>query len=713
MKKLVSLFLTLCVLLSLAIPALGESIPATFLYVATDGNDTNAGTIDAPFQTLQAAIKASRALDGTVVINMRGGTYQVTETITLTEEDHDLVIRAYQDEDVVLTGGTELSLADFKPCEGTAFLDALVDQSVRENILCANILELGVTDMGEIKAGHASESYMDGRMEYAPTLSFNSSFLPIARYPNSETEYLYTDTILRDGLDPADVGDPHDTATVQYTVKDAAERFAKWKWEDVFCQGYFAFEWFISFGPSQYDADSRSVISVIGNDYYPKHEAVMSNRRVKFFNVPEEMDMAGEWYLDRETGVLYLIPTEEMTQDGKLIFTGTEASLISMNAARNVTLQGITLMGTTGYGVDVENCSDVLINDCESKVIGRSAVHFDNCYRSGVENSYFHDLGGSCVIFDNCGDRTTLISSECFVTNCHFERFTQQAKCYAPAIHPSNTIGVTISHCLFNDAPHSAILTVGNNDPAMELTIEYCEFYNLCTDTADCGVFYSSRRWDTMGDVIRYNYFHDIYPVSSARGDGTCNVIYLDEMMTGVQIYGNVFYKTTRPLQLGGGRYNTFSNNLILDCWSNIATDDRLISGTPSENESRLWGVTTKIAQMPYKEGVWAEKYPELVNILEDQPTFPKYNVITNNVTVDSFGPQMTPTISLGVKTFGTIKDNVNITTTDGFVDYANQDFTLKEDSEIFTLIPDFEPIPFNEIGLYDYTVEDVYVEAQ
>ena len=35
-----------------------------------------------------------------------------------------------------------------------------------------------------------------------------------------------------------------------------------------------------------------------------------------------------------------------------------------------------------------------------------------------------------------------------------------------------------------------------------------------------------------------------------------------------------------------------------------------------------------------------------------------------------------------------------------GFVDYANRDYRLKPDSEIFRLLPGFKPIPFERIGL-------------
>jgi len=43
-----------------------------------------------------------------------------------------------------------------------------------------------------------------------------------------------------------------------------------------------------------------------------------------------------------------------------------------------------------------------------------------------------------------------------------------------------------------------------------------------------------------------------------------------------------------------------------------------------------------------------------------------------------------------------------------GFVDYGGRDFGLTEDAALFTQLPDFEPIPFARIGLY----QDAYREG-
>ncbi len=46
--------------------------------------------------------------------------------------------------------------------------------------------------------------------------------------------------------------------------------------------------------------------------------------------------------------------------------------------------------------------------------------------------------------------------------------------------------------------------------------------------------------------------------------------------------------------------------------------------------------------------------------------------------------------------------DNFVTKTDPGFVDYAGGDFTLKDDSEVYTRIPDFPKLDFNNIGIED-----------
>src|SRR6185312_6456207 len=52
----------------------------TTLYVATDGSDSNAGTLAAPLRTIQRAVDLVAA-GGTIAV--RGGTYALTTTVTI------------------------------------------------------------------------------------------------------------------------------------------------------------------------------------------------------------------------------------------------------------------------------------------------------------------------------------------------------------------------------------------------------------------------------------------------------------------------------------------------------------------------------------------------------------------------------------------------------------------------------------------------------
>lgn len=80
--------------------------PAVF--VATNGNDSNSGSVSAPFKTLQKAIAAIRG-SATHRIYIRQGTYYVGSTIYLGNKDNGLRINSYPCERATLDGGELLT----------------------------------------------------------------------------------------------------------------------------------------------------------------------------------------------------------------------------------------------------------------------------------------------------------------------------------------------------------------------------------------------------------------------------------------------------------------------------------------------------------------------------------------------------------------------------------------------------------------------------
>ena len=51
--------------------------------------------------------------------------------------------------------------------------------------------------------------------------------------------------------------------------------------------------------------------------------------------------------------------------------------------------------------------------------------------------------------------------------------------------------------------------------------------------------------------------------------------VYMDDCVSGVEIYGNIFYKVTRAAFLGGGRDHRVENNIFVDCRPAVQIDGR------------------------------------------------------------------------------------------------------------------------------------------
>lgn len=87
-------------------------------YVSPTGSDSNPGTISEPFQTVTKARDVVRTINsnmtGDIYVYLRGGTYNITDTITFEPQDsgtngYRIYYQAYQDETPVLNGATKVT----------------------------------------------------------------------------------------------------------------------------------------------------------------------------------------------------------------------------------------------------------------------------------------------------------------------------------------------------------------------------------------------------------------------------------------------------------------------------------------------------------------------------------------------------------------------------------------------------------------------------
>jgi hypothetical protein len=190
------------------------------------------------------------------------------------------------------------------------------------------------------------------------------------------------------------------------------------------------------------------------------------------------------------------------------------------------------------------------------------------------------------------------------------------------------------------------------------------------------------------GTVIRHNYLHHI---NGFEGRG-CVGIYLDDMFCGTEIYGNVFYKVTRAAFIGGGRDCVVENNIFVDCQPALHIDARAMGWA-----NYHVGTTMKerLQAVPYQEPLWAERYPKLVGIWEDEPAAPKGNLVARNISQGGTWDGVRDE----ARSYVTFKDNL-VDQEVGFSEESPKNFQLRDDSPAYQV--GFKRIPIEKIGLYE-----------
>jgi len=125
------------------------------IWVATNGNDKNIGTKDQPLLSISAALKKARELrrlndrsisDGIHII-IRGGIYQLTETLTIRPEDagtitSPTIIEAAPNEQPVISGG--ISIKNWQKTQEN--ITGLL-KSAQGKIWCADLTKLGLGNL--------------------------------------------------------------------------------------------------------------------------------------------------------------------------------------------------------------------------------------------------------------------------------------------------------------------------------------------------------------------------------------------------------------------------------------------------------------------------------------------------------------------------------------------------------------------------------------
>jgi len=666
--------------------------PGEVFYVATDGNDqwsgrlaaANAQGTDGPLASLAGArdaIRRARAagnISGPVTVRVRGGRYFMKGPLVLEPVDSgtaaaEVVIEAYPRERPVISGGR-------------------VIRGFREKG------QLWEAEIPEVKAGdwYFRQLFVDGRRP-PRARGPNSGYYRIARLlpgPKdahgkaiARDKFVFTPGELKPWSRLGDVNlvlmhswetsiHPLRSVDVQSSVVELAAPLKEW-----WCLGY-------------WEKAQR---------YYVE-------------NAYELLDRPGEWYLNRETGVLsyWPMPGEKPHQTEVIAPRLTELVRLAGDADAGRHVDHVTLRGLAFHHADwmlapkgnsstqaavevpavitADAARHCAIEGCEVAHVGTYAIWFRRgCKDCRIQRNRLFDLGAGGVRVGETAMAKTddAETSRTLVDNNHIFD--------GGRVYPAG-IGIwlaqsshnRISHNDVHDLHYSGISVGWNWNDAENRThhnlIEQNHVHHLVHGVlSDAGLIYCLGV--SPGSVIRNNVFHDIWPYSTPPfGWG----IYLDATCGGYLVENNLVYNTQSGGLMfnNGGHEHTIRNNVFA------------LSATYAlwpYSEKRPSTLTRNIVYLTQGELLIPYGERSLNQRLAAKEPLGTWN---ENVYWHTGGPDrlrfyrrsFAEWQALGLDRGSQIADPL-------FVDAAGGDFRLKPESPALKL--GFRPLDISRVGLY------------
>jgi len=583
------------------------------LHVSVNGDDTLYGMNNSPVKTIERALELYR-LGSAQEIFIHEGVYE--ETILLDEVYSGITLKGIG-KVIVRPSSKKISASEFKLVQDDTILSSLPHTAIGK-VLFADFPDCN------IEFPKISMAVLQQNESYYKVYQ-NDTELTNARYPNGGGFTIASGAVENSGDDSSEV--------IYY---DDAEKLARWNnakdarvaiFRD---SGYYMSD--ISLIKADVTDNSITLDKPVGSAAFQK-----IGNRFYVYNLLQELDIPGEWYIDRENERIYVFPISDF--NGLEIAASADA-IIKIDDADNVRVENITFERTRGTGIEIKNSDTVKIKNCNVTSAGRYGIFangvtntvIDGCKVSNISKGGIY-VNGAAYHDPDLKVQNNIIQY-CDVYNIGVENFITEA------IYVGGT-GNKVSNNTIHDIPSGAIFFHGNDN-----IVEYNEIYNALKHCDDSGIIYSNAGLNGFGSVVQYNYIHDCPTLNPNPTE--LYMIYLDYTTSGITVKNNIFdagYNRYHSFGLfGGGRNNVLDSNIFIGNAAFVLSN-RYETGTLHNDVIANAGLRNFIDSLTDSQrALWFEKYPGIQdeynyykNADNENIGVPRDCKITNNIFCDDY----------------------------------------------------------------------------
>ena len=679
-KRIISLVLSVLFVFTTFAPCVLASEDTAQIYVSPSGNDSAVGDINAPLKTLDGARKRVRDLKAqgvnSIEVIFRGGDYY-TRNVKFTAEDSGtpespIVYKAYPGETPRIKGSVPLDANAFKPVTDEKVLSR-VKNSVRNKLAEIDLASQGVSQGDIFNPANINTSYaLNGN----DSGDYNSVYVDgaegmIAQWPNGRDYATWASTL--------------NSYTMVYTDAEPDRWVNAKNWWVLLYNGY-------DFAMTR---QTPSAMDTVAKTISINPSVSITNpfsKRWKAFHLLEELDMPGEYYIDRDAMKLYMYVPHTLA-NSKVEFSVENYAVLQATSLSDVTFEGISFEQTRGNAIRTTDINNVDFINCTFKNIGDKAIRQgatakaitgasywqsayglkNGAYNCDVKGCYFENIGSS-AIYATGGDVDTLTPSNNIYEDNVICAANQRYIIDSALV--STGCGNTFRRNVVTKSVQHGIHLFGNNH-----VVEDNEFADVLREVADAGVIYMGRNQLHRGNVIQRNLIHNVQPKDSKLISGTCG-IYMDDGHQDNTIINNFI------IGVNGNGYNS-NQGAAMDFSNNIIVDNKKAWAFHQNKDGEIWDITMMgtlddmINDIADKD-LYFKAYPKLKKWYETKAQPRLYTTIYDNLLVNC---ESTVIGSMEQK-YADIQGNVIIDATDDFADPSKLDYRLKAGSPLAQQLP-------------------------